>query len=224
MAGAVGAVGRRDLIERVARADEPLHAHAALSRQHRHHHRLHLHRRPGLPFLDHADSIIGQFLVLVQLVKLYEQRANRDWAQLIILNLLLMVAAAINTASLVFGLMFIAYLFLSLYVCLLFHLRSRAKRTGDRAAGIEPNPALPAGSTTSPAPCAAHGADLLRRRSDGRQHLPLLPAAPGESPRPLQFKASALDGLLRVDQLQQVAITQNTAHVADVRSSRTASS
>ena len=67
--------------------------------------------------------IIGQFLVLLQLVKLYEHRANRDFAQLIILSLLLMVAAAINTASFVFGLMFIAYLFLSLYVCLLFHLK-----------------------------------------------------------------------------------------------------
>src|SRR5438067_10618085 len=67
--------------------------------------------------------IIGQFLVLLQLVKLYEQRANRDYAQLLVLSLLLMVAAAINTASLVFGLLFITYLFLSLYCCLLFHLK-----------------------------------------------------------------------------------------------------
>ena len=72
----------------------------------------------GTPIL-----VIGQFLVLLQLVKLYEQRANRDYAQLIVLSLLLMVAAAINTASLAFGLMFIAYLFLSLYCCLLFHLK-----------------------------------------------------------------------------------------------------
>jgi transglutaminase-like putative cysteine protease len=67
--------------------------------------------------------VIGQFLVLLQLIKLYEQRANRDYAQLIVLSLLLMVAAAINTASLLFGLMFIGYLFLSLYCCLLFHLK-----------------------------------------------------------------------------------------------------
>jgi transglutaminase-like putative cysteine protease len=67
--------------------------------------------------------VIGQFLVLLQLIKLFEQRANRDYAQLIVLSLLLMVAAAINTAALMFGLMFIAYLFLSLYVCLLFHLK-----------------------------------------------------------------------------------------------------
>ena len=66
---------------------------------------------------------IGQFLVLLHLVKLWEQRANRDYAQLLILSLLLMVAAAINTASLLFGVLFAAYLFLSLFCCLLFHLK-----------------------------------------------------------------------------------------------------
>lgn len=67
--------------------------------------------------------IIGEFLVFLQLVKLWEQRANRDYAQLLILSLLLMVAASMNTASLWFGLLLVAYLFLSLYCCLLFHLK-----------------------------------------------------------------------------------------------------
>jgi hypothetical protein len=67
--------------------------------------------------------VIGQFLVLLHLVKLWEQRANRDYAQLLVLSLLLMVAAAINTASLLFGVLFVLYLFLSLYCCLLFHLK-----------------------------------------------------------------------------------------------------
>lgn len=86
--------------------------------------------------------IIGQFLVLLQLVKLFEQRANRDFAQLIVLSLLLMVAAAINTASLIFGLMFISYLFLSLYVCLLFHLKveSEDARKAIALPETEPNP------------------------------------------------------------------------------------
>ncbi len=66
---------------------------------------------------------VGQFLVLLQLVKLFEQRANRDYAQLLVLSLLLMVAASINTASLFFGLILIVYLFVSLYCCLLFHLK-----------------------------------------------------------------------------------------------------
>jgi len=67
---------------------------------------------------------IGEFLIFLQLVKLFEHRANRDLAQLLILSLLLMVAAAISTASLLFGLLFVAYLFLSLYCCLLFHLKT----------------------------------------------------------------------------------------------------
>lgn len=70
-----------------------------------------------------AVLVIGEFLVALQIVKLYEQRGNRDFAQLLVLSLLLMVAASINTASLAFGVLLIAYLFLSLYCCLLFHLK-----------------------------------------------------------------------------------------------------
>ena len=68
--------------------------------------------------------VIGQFLVLLQLVKLWEQRANRDFAQLLVLSLLLVVASAINTVSMWFGLLLVGYLFLSLYCCLLFHLKA----------------------------------------------------------------------------------------------------
>src|SRR5205814_9143634 len=75
--------------------------------------------RSGTPMI----LLIGEFLVFLQLVKLYEQRSNRAMAQLLVLSLLLMVAASINTASLLFGIMLIAYLFLSLYCCLLFHLK-----------------------------------------------------------------------------------------------------
>ena len=67
--------------------------------------------------------VIGQFLVLLQLVKLYEQRGNRDLGQLLVLSLLLMVAASLNTASLMFAILLVSYLFISLYCCLLFHLK-----------------------------------------------------------------------------------------------------
>jgi transglutaminase-like putative cysteine protease len=72
--------------------------------------------------------IIGKFLVLLQLIKLWEQRANRDYAQLLVLSLLLMVAASINTASMVFGVLMVLYMFLSLYCCLLFHLKIESDR------------------------------------------------------------------------------------------------
>ncbi len=96
----------------------------------------------ALRIMSHSASeilIIGQFLVFMQLVKLYEQRANRDYAQLLVLSLLLMVASAISTASLLYGLLLIIYLFLSLCHCclLLFHLESRdhRRRQGDDRVG-----------------------------------------------------------------------------------------
>jgi hypothetical protein len=48
---------------------------------------------------------ICEFLVFLQLIKLYEERGNRDLAQLLVLSLLLMVAAAISTGTLVFALL-----------------------------------------------------------------------------------------------------------------------
>lgn len=70
-----------------------------------------------------AVFVLGQFLIFLQLVKLYEIRGNRDYAQLLVLSVLLVVAAAINSASLVFGLLLIAHIFVALYGCLLFHLK-----------------------------------------------------------------------------------------------------
>jgi hypothetical protein len=84
-----------------------------------------------------AVMVVGQFLVFLQLVKLWEQRGNRDWAQLLVLSLLLIVAASMNTASLLFGLILVVYLFASLYCCLLFHLKVEA----DDAAGVIAAPA-----------------------------------------------------------------------------------
>src|SRR5438874_2387715 len=83
--------------------------------------------------------VIGEFLVLLQLVKLYEQRANRDYAQLLVLSLLLVVAASINTASLLFGILLIVYLFLSLYCCLLFHLKVESDHAKAAIAWSEEN-------------------------------------------------------------------------------------
>ena len=168
--------------------------------------------------------IIGQFLVLLQLVKLYEQRANRDYAQLIILSLLLMVAAAINTASLVFGLLFIAYLFLSLFVCLLFHLKveSEEARKAITLPEIEPNPNTLrqdqrylsssmrrlTGLIAACAVAMAIAVFLFFPRNTGANIL-----------GPLQFKPSrALTGFSEQVGFQQVArITQNNELVAHVK-------
>src|ERR1700679_3727373 len=86
---------------------------------------------PGTWILAAGGILVNAWLVKTgrfspiprPIVKLFEQRANRDYAQLLVLSLLLMVAAAISTASLLFGIIFIIYLFVSLHCCLLFHLK-----------------------------------------------------------------------------------------------------
>jgi hypothetical protein len=92
---------------------------------------LELRTHSGSPIVS-----VGQFLVVLQIVKIWEQRANRDYAQLLVLSLLLMVSAAISTASLTFGVLFIVYLFLSLYCCLLFHLKVE---TDEAKAALSPS-------------------------------------------------------------------------------------
>ncbi len=90
---------------------------------------------------------IGNFIVVLHLVKLFEQRANRDYAQLLVLSLLLMVAAAISTASLLFGIIFIVYLFVSLHCCLLFHLKVEVDQAREAyqqpADQVDPVPQVP---------------------------------------------------------------------------------
>ena len=73
---------------------------------------------PGKPIFP-----IGNFLVALQIIKMFELRGNRDYAQLLVLSVLLMVAAVISTASLIFGLTFIAYVLICPYASLLFHLK-----------------------------------------------------------------------------------------------------
>ncbi len=106
--------------------------------------------------VDSPILAIGQFLVLLQVVKVWEQRANRDYAQLLVLSLLLMVAAAISTASLAFGVLFVGYLLTSLYCCLLFHLKvetdaAQAARLPTTAVDAAPVAAATAGGVDAQA-------------------------------------------------------------------------
>jgi len=86
---------------------------------------------------------IGEFLVILHLVKMYEQRGNRDFAQMLLLSLLLMAASAISTASLLFGILLVFYLLVSLYCSLLFHLKVEAdaarEMLGDRQQRLNPS-------------------------------------------------------------------------------------
>ena len=77
--------------------------------------------------------VIGQFLLFLQLVKLWEQRGNRDWTQVLVLSFLLMVAACMNTASLWFCMILVVYLLVLLYCCLLFQLKTESEAAAQAA-------------------------------------------------------------------------------------------
>lgn len=66
---------------------------------------------------------VSQWLFLLVLIILYSRRDNRAYGQMLVMSLVLMVAGAIYSASLFFAILLIAYLFLALFCCLLFHLK-----------------------------------------------------------------------------------------------------
>lgn len=72
--------------------------------------------------------IVGEFLALLQIVKLWEQRTNRDYVQLLVVGLLLMVSASISTSSLLYCILLAVWLIVTLYCCLLFHLKVESDR------------------------------------------------------------------------------------------------
>jgi transglutaminase-like putative cysteine protease len=72
---------------------------------------------------------LGHFMVAIMLCKLFERKSNRDYAQILTLTLLVMVAGSIvATSSFFFALLLGAYLALGLYAILVFHLRAETER------------------------------------------------------------------------------------------------
>lgn len=81
--------------------------------------------------LFHQQNLIlalGHFIVGLILCKLYEVKTNRDYGQILILTLLLMLSAAILTTSAIFAVTLVCYLGMGLYVSLVFHLRCETQR------------------------------------------------------------------------------------------------
>jgi len=66
---------------------------------------------------------LGQFILAMQLFKLYERKGNRDYAQLIVLSLMQMICASIISAEILFGVMLMGYLVLTLLTLLQFQLK-----------------------------------------------------------------------------------------------------
>lgn len=78
---------------------------------------------------------LGHFMVAILICKLFEPKGSRDYAQILILSLLIVVASAIfSQQSIMFGLLLAAYLVMGLYGILLFHLRHETHAAVERNA------------------------------------------------------------------------------------------
>ncbi len=82
-------------------------------------------------FFQHGEDVLGvlgRFVVWLTLIKLYERKVSRDYAQLLSLSMLLMLIGAIRPGSLVFAAVLFVYAALGLYVLLLFQLYASYER------------------------------------------------------------------------------------------------
>lgn len=90
---------------------------------------------------------LGQFLIFMQLFKLYERKGNRDWAQLMVLSLMQMICAMLVGASFLFGILIAIYMGITLFTVLVFQLK-----VGHDEVNLVNEKQAPPGYKTSPVP------------------------------------------------------------------------
>lgn len=82
--------------------------------------------------LADAVSIVAQYLVYLQLIKLFESRTPRDQAQLLMLSLLVAISAVLTSVTLQVALVLLIYLPLAFWTIVLYQLYSGQLRTHAR--------------------------------------------------------------------------------------------
>ena len=78
---------------------------------------------------DDFLGVLGRFTVWLALIKLYERKTHRDYAQLLALSLLMMIVGCMHSSDLLFGVVLLVYAVLGLYVLLLYQLHASYEQT-----------------------------------------------------------------------------------------------
>lgn len=86
---------------------------------------------------------LGHYLVLIQVCKLFERSGNRDYVQLMALNMLLMVATAIFCEDLWFAIVLAVYLVLCCNTAMIFTLKRGLDAAAAAHLATEPGPLAP---------------------------------------------------------------------------------
>jgi len=79
---------------------------------------------PGQPIVSH----LGEFLVFVQVLKLFDRRTTRDESQLLTLSVFVIIAAMLTSNTLAVGVCLVVYTPLAISAALMFQLRSGLRR------------------------------------------------------------------------------------------------
>lgn len=77
-------------------------------------------RGGGQPIVSH----LGEFLIYVQLIKLFDRRAIRDDSQMLTLSIFIVIAAMLTSNTLAVGLFLLAYTPLGVFAAMLYQLRA----------------------------------------------------------------------------------------------------
>jgi hypothetical protein len=86
---------------------------------------------------------VGHFMILIQLLKLFERKRARDYIQLLTLNMLLMVTTALICSTLWFAAALVIYILLACYVAMVFTLKRGLDAAGSARLRGEAGPLSP---------------------------------------------------------------------------------
>lgn len=86
---------------------------------------------------------LGHYLTLILICKLFEQKRNRDYGQIMAISLVLMLAGGMTTDALWFALLLAAYLPVACYVSMLLSLKLSLDRQAAAVLAVESRPIDP---------------------------------------------------------------------------------
>ncbi len=86
---------------------------------------------------------VGHYLMLIQMCKLFERKSNRDYAQMLILSLLTMVAASLMCVEVWFAVIFLLYLVLASYTLMIFTVKRGLDAAANARLANETSPLAP---------------------------------------------------------------------------------
>ena len=100
----------------------------------------------------HVIVVMGHFTIWLQVLLLYSEKRNREYGQLLVLSLMMMIGASVLSVSMIYGILLMAYCIVTLLSLLMFHFKSTSDMVleANRAAAGDRGQVAPPGAVVSP--------------------------------------------------------------------------